>query len=64
MNAAERHATKLLIDRATRAKLETQRSPAVRLYGRTRRIEAVKTVFFPTEAAGQGRNFVLPELAS
>jgi hypothetical protein len=48
MNASERHATKLLIDRAARAKLQGRRSPAVRLYGRTQRVVAVQKVFFPT----------------
>jgi hypothetical protein len=60
MNAAERHATKLLIDRAARTKIQAQRRHGARLHGLTQHVEAVKTVFFPTKGTSPGRNFVLP----
>ena len=48
MNAAERHTTKLLIDRARREKINAEGRKAVRPYRRTQHVEAVNTVF-PTE---------------
>jgi len=57
MNAAERHAAKLLIDRATRAKVQAQGRRDARLHGRTQNVEAAKTVFFPMREAGQATSF-------
>lgn len=56
MNAAERGAIKLLVDRATRAKIRTQRNDRVRLYGRSQHVESVKTVFFPPMGHGSVGN--------
>ena len=49
MTAAERHATKLRIDQATRAKIEARGGEGARFHRRAQHVEAVKTVFFPTK---------------
>ena len=51
MKAAERHAIKLLVDRATRAKIQVEGTQRVSLYGRSQRVAPIKTVFFPAGSA-------------
>jgi len=54
MNAVERNATKLLIDRAMRAKVQAQGGRGARRYG-PRRAEGAKTVFFPAQSGHPGQ---------
>jgi hypothetical protein len=54
MNGTDRHAIKLLVDRAARAKIQAQATDRVRLYRRTRAVEPVQTIFFPIGVAVEG----------